>query len=144
MASVLSLAEVIDTTFSYAPFTDKVTGTEYPQGTIKIRIRSQVASRAPVDVYAMPLDLTDIVTPLKGELVTIYVNDMSSLYSVKLFYTKIINFHNTVNTNSIPFFNAFTQVTAGASNYNTIGIASNGPKVTPEYLSHTEQDIRPL
>jgi len=144
MASVLSLAEVIDTTFSYAPFKDEVTGVEYPQGTIKVRSRGMVNSLAPVDLYAMPLDLTDITTPLKGELVVIHSNQMASVSTIKLFYTKILNFHNTINTNSVPQFNAFRQITAGVANYNATGISSNGPVQTPEYLSHIEQDIRPL
>jgi hypothetical protein len=144
MSYALALGEVIDTTFSYAPFTDKVTGIEYQYGTIKIRSRGNATARQPVDLFASPLDLTDINTPLKGELVLLHAKQINAGIGNNLFYSKIVNFHNTVNTNSIPFFNAFEQVTTGASNYNTTGISSNGPIQTPEYLSHVEQDIRPL
>jgi hypothetical protein len=141
--SSLSLGEVIDTTFSYAPFTDKITGVEYPQGTVKVRSKGNAVARQPVDVYAVPLDLTDIVTPLKGELVVLHSNQLR-VGTVRLFYSKIVNIHNTVNTNSIPNFNAFQQISAGAANYASTGMLSNGPTVTPDYLSHIEQDIRPL
>ena len=142
--SSLSLGEVIDTTFSYAPFTDKVTGAEYPQGTIKIRSKGRGHSRQPSDQYAMPLDLTDIVTPLMGELVILHIQPSDAGPSTNLYYSKIVNIQDTVNTNSIPNMNAFSQLTAGAANYANSGMLSNGPTVTPEYLSHIEQDIRPL
>jgi len=144
MSIVLALGEVIDTTFSYAPFTDKVTGVEYPHGTIKIRSRGTAGARQPVDIFATPLDLTDITTPILGELVMIHTKQVNAGIGDNFFYSKIVNFHDTVNTNSIPFFNAFEQITTGASNYNTSGISSNGPIQTPAYLSHIEQDIRPL
>lgn len=144
MSYALTLGEVIDTTFSYAPFTNKDTGAEYPQGTVKVRSKGQTNSRQPVDVYAMPLDLTDIVTPLKGEMVTLHRQPSDTGPSTKLYYSKIVNIHNTVNTNSIPNVHAFQQITQGAANYASTGMLSNGPTVTPAYLSHIEQDIRPL
>ena len=126
----------------------RLNGQDLPPGTILVQ-RIQMGSRSNTGrtlTYAFPLELSDYATPLKGEHVWLYnAPDGSGRPSRRWYYSKIVNVHNTLNTNSLPDIYDLTVQPSNISSYQQGGIRlQTGEAPEPEYISHTEQEIVPL
>ena len=126
----------------------RLNGQDLPPGTILVQ-RIQMGSRSNTGrtlTYAFPLELSDYATPLKGEHVWLYnAPDGSGRPSRRWYYSKIVNVHNTLNTNSLPDIYDLTVQPSNISSYRQGGIRlQTGEAPEPEYISHTEQEIVPL
>jgi hypothetical protein len=126
----------------------RLNGQDLPPGTILVQ-RIQMGSKSNTGrtlTYAFPLELSDYATPLKGEHVWLYnAPDGSGRPSRRWYYSKIVNVHNTLNTNSLPDIYDLTVQPSNISSYQQGGIRlQTGEAPEPEYISHTEQEIVPL
>ena len=137
-----TIGRVIDSKIAYVPSTDK-DGYALPAGTIKVRSRSLSNALQPIDVYAYPLDLSDISLPLADELVLITSGPDDS-GGTRFYYSKIFNIHNTVNSNSIPNYFTFEQRNISANTYESTPIKTRANISAPTYISHIDQSVPAL
>lgn len=126
----------------------KLNGQNFPPGTIVVQ-KMQRGTKSTLGAsltYAFPLELADYATPLLGEHVWLYSSpDGSGRPTNRWYYSKIVNIHNTLNTNSLPDIYDLTVQPSNISSYQQGGIRlQTGEAPEPEYISHTEQEIAPL
>ena len=126
----------------------KLNGVDLPPGAILVQ-RIQAGSKSNIGralTYAFPLELSDYATPLKGEHVWLYnAPDGSGRASRRWYYSKIVNVHNTLNTNSLPDIYDLVVDDSSISKYQQGGIRMiTGEEAAPQYISHTEQAVTPL
>lgn len=126
----------------------KLNGQNFPPGTIVVR-RAQKGSKSNTGAsltYAFPLELSDYATPLVGEHVWLYSSpDGTGRPTNRWYYSKIVNIHNTLNTNSLPDIYDLSVQPSNNSKYQQGSIYTRtGEAPQPEYISHTEQEIAPL
>ena len=134
-----TIGRVIDPKIAYVPSTDK-NGNALPAGAIKVRSKSLSGAQQPFDLYAFPLDLSDISLPLMDELVLITSGPDDS-GGTRFYYSKIFNIHNTINSNSIPNYFTFEQLVTSADTYNSLPIKTRANIAAPLYISHIDQNI---
>jgi hypothetical protein len=153
MASYMTQGVVVNTTPLYNISPDlrplgKLNGQDFPPGTIVVQ-KMQKGPKSTLGAsltYAFPLELSDYATPLLGEHVWLYSSpDGSGRPTNRWYYSKIVNIHNTLNTNSLPDIYDLTADSSNVSKYQQGAIyIQTGEAPTPEYISHTEQAIAPL
>jgi hypothetical protein len=144
---------VVNTTPLYTVSPDlralgKLNGQNFPPGTIVVQ-KMQKGPKSNLGAsltYAFPLELSDYATPLKGEHVWLYSSpDGSGRPTNRWYYSKIVNVHNTLNTNSLPDIYDLTVQPSNISSYQQGGIRMvTGEAPQLEYISHTEREVAPL
>lgn len=150
--AMVALGVVVNTDALFSKITKNSSKTtseqNYPPGTILVR-RAQMGAKlstGTITIAAYPLDLSDLTVPLVGEHVWLYnATDGNSRLSKRWYYSKIVNVHNTLNTNVLPDIYDVTVQESRSKSYQQGGLRISQPSgVAPEYISHTEQEIAPL
>jgi hypothetical protein len=143
----MQIGQVIETEIGYILSQDD-DGIDLPQGTIKVRISSRGSNDSTTEHYAYPIDVNRIHMPLVGEKVLMVKTptDQNTSFhkQARYSYIKIVNIHNNVNTNVLPFENVGkAEASSGAD---PAGGMSGEPLFddTIVQISHEEKDIPPL
>ena len=143
----MQIGQVIETEIGYTLSQDD-DGIDLPQGTIKVRISSPQSNDSTKEHYAYPIDVNRIHMPLVGEKVLMVKTptDQNTSFhkQARYSYIKIVNIHNNVNTNVLPFGNVGKASSGGGAD--PAGGMGGEPLAdsTIVQISHEEKDIPPL
>ena len=143
----MQVAQVIETELGYT-LTQDDNGIDLPQGTIKIRLSARGQNDSTTEHFAYPIDVNRIHMPLVGEKVLVVktpTDQQTTFYKKSRYsYIKIVNIHNNVNTNVLPFENASKSGGAGAADPSG---GMSGEPVSDDtivQISHEEKEVPPL
>ena len=143
----IQIAQVIETEVGYASNTDEETGNALFPGTIKVRISSR-RQNTTNEHYASPIDPNSYKRPLVGEKVILYTvpSDLRTSFRKKdrYVYGQVINIHDNLNTNVLPF-EAVNQA-GPASGADPSGGISGEPLSDTEItqIDHEEKEVPPV
>lgn len=143
----IQIAQVIETEIGYASNTDEETGNDLFPGTIKVRFSSRQQNTT-YERYASPLDPNNYKRPLVGEKVVLYTvpSDLRTSFRKKsrYCYGQIINIHDNLNTNVLPFENV--NQAGGDDGADPAGGIQGEPLADDQIaqIDHEEKEIPPL
>jgi len=143
----MQIGQVIETEIGYTLSQDD-DGIDLPHGTIKVRVSSNSSNDSTTEHFAYPIDVNRIHMPLVGEKVLMVrtpTDQQTTFYKKSRYsYIKIVNIHNNVNTNVLPFENVGKADAGGETD--PAGGMGGEPLAddTIVQISHEEKDIPPL
>ena len=144
----IQVAQVIETEIGYTQSQDEDTGNNLFPGAIKFRLSGQGQDHT-IEDYAHPIDVNNFKKPLVGEKVILYLapNDQRTSFRKKdrYLYGQIINIHDNLNTNVLPFESVqMGSESPGADPAGGIQGATISDTATVEQIDHEENDVVPL
>ena len=143
----IQIAQVIKTDVGYSTNQNEETGNDLFPGTIKVRISSR-RQNTTNEHYASPIDPNDYKRPLVGEKVVLYTvpSDLRTSFRKKsrYVYGQVINIHDNLNTNVLPF-EAVNQAGKSGGADPAAGIQAE-PLADAEItqIDHEEKEVPPL